>query len=206
MCTLHTNPRAALIKRCFSALPYLFIALLAAIVFWAASGMTNPSTVHALPEYANRTGESCSTCHVNPGGGGPRTLRGLLWAAKGKPDAVPELPGVLLAPGISDGAELYDIACATCHSSDGQGMFGKALVNTGLPANKILSAIERGRLRSGMPAFTGQFTDTQMEALVQFAQKLAAGKVEQRHLYFPLSPGVLNCQTMAAPSAACGGN
>ena len=188
------------------ALPYLLTGFLAGLVFWVASSVTNPATAHALPEYAKRTGESCATCHVNPGGGGPRTLRGLLWSARGKADAVPYLPGVLLAPGISDGGELYDIACATCHASDGKGMFGRALVSTGLPANKILAAVTRGRLRSGMPAFEGQFTDPQMDALVQFAQKLAAGTVEQRQLYFLLPPGVLNCQTLAEPSAACGGN
>lgn len=187
------------------ALPYLLIGLLAGLVFWVASSMTNPATAHALPEYANRTGESCATCHVNPGGGGPRTLRGLLWAARGKADAVPELPGVLLAPGISDGGELYDIACSTCHGSDGKGMFGRALVNTGLPTNKILAAVTRGRLRSGMPAFEGQFTDPQLASLVQFAQELAAGKVEQRPLYLPLPVGVLSCRTSTEPSA-CGGN
>ena len=70
---------------------------------------------HALPEYALRTGESCATCHVSPGGGGPRTLRGLLWAARGKPDKVPDLPNLLLAPGVSNGDELYEIGCSACH-------------------------------------------------------------------------------------------
>jgi hypothetical protein len=54
--------------------------------------VTWPSA-HALPEYATRTGQQCSTCHVNPAGGGPRTLRGLLWLAQGRPDQVPPLPG-----------------------------------------------------------------------------------------------------------------
>ena len=76
-------------------LQLLAIAGIAVFIFLAIASWSNP--VHALPEYAKRTGESCATCHVNPGGGGPRTLRGALWAARGKPDQVPSLPGVLLA-------------------------------------------------------------------------------------------------------------
>ncbi len=186
-------------------LPYLFIAFLAAVAFWVASGATNPSTAHALPEYANRTGEPCATCHVNPGGGGPRTLRGLLWSARGRADAVPELSGVLLAPDIHDGAELYDIACSTCHGPDGKGLFGTALADTGLTANKIRTAVARGRLRSGKPAFEGQFTDDQLDALIKFTQDLAAGLVVQRPQSFPLPPGELRCQALTA-SSACGGN
>lgn len=192
-------------KALLSALPYLSIALLAAVAFWATSGMTNPSTAHALPEYANRTGEPCATCHVNPGGGGPRTLRGLLWSARGRVDAVPELSGVLLAPGIHDGAELYDIACSTCHGPDGKGLFGTAIVNTGLSEGKIRTAINRGRLRSGMPAFEDQFTDAQLDALVKFAQNLASGLAAERPQSFPLPPGELRCQALTA-SSACGGN
>ncbi|MDP2776323.1 MAG: hypothetical protein Q8O48_01665, partial [Anaerolineales bacterium] len=50
------------------------IAVIAVFVFMAITTWSQP--VHALPEYAERTDESCATCHVNPGGGGPRTLRG----------------------------------------------------------------------------------------------------------------------------------
>ena len=98
-------------------LQLLAIAGIAVFIFLAIAALSNPA--HALPEYAKRTGESCATCHVNPGGGGPRTLRGLLWAAKGRPDQVPSLPNVLLAPGVTDGAELYEIACASC-----RGLYG----------------------------------------------------------------------------------
>jgi mono/diheme cytochrome c family protein len=42
------------------------------VTLWAAA-----QPVHALPEYAARTGEACATCHVSPGGGGPRA--GPLW-------------------------------------------------------------------------------------------------------------------------------
>lgn len=162
-------------------------------------------SAHALPEYARRTGESCATCHVNPGGGGPRTLRGALWAAKGKPDAVPSLPGVLLAPGVSDGAELYDIACATCHGHYGEGLFGRELANTGLKANKISSNILKGRLQSGMPAFNGMFTEAQLQSLVEYVAALADGTAEIPPAEYPLESPAFNCSAQST-STACGGN
>ncbi|NOY99328.1 MAG: c-type cytochrome [Chloroflexi bacterium] len=143
-------------------------------------------TAYALPEYAQRTNESCATCHVNPGGGGPRTMRGLIWAAKGKPDAVPELPGVLLAPGVSNGEELYQIACSSCHGVYGEGMFGAALLFSGVPENKIRSNIARGRIRSGMPSFDGKFTPEQLDALVAFVSTLASGEATPAPNSYPL--------------------
>ena len=133
---------------------------------------------HALPEFATRTGEPCATCHVSPGGGGPRTLRGLLWAARGAPDQVPLLPGVLIAPGVSDGSGLFDIACAACHGTKGEGIFGRELAGTSLTDGKIQTAILRGRARSGMPAFEGQFTTEQLDALVAFVAGLASGQIQ----------------------------
>ena len=182
------------------------VALLAALVYVIAEGAGDAvPTAHALPEYAARTNESCSTCHVNPGGGGPRTLRGLLWAAQGKPDQVPELPAVLLAPGINDGADLWDIACASCHGGQGEGGFGVAIANSGLKANKIRSTIQRGRLRSGMPAFKGQFTDEQLETLVSYAEGLATGLMEPAPAALPLPAAEFTCQSQTTP-VSCGGN
>ncbi|MBI5291045.1 MAG: hypothetical protein HY872_04105 [Chloroflexi bacterium] len=40
------------------------VALALGVTLWAAA-----QPVHALPEYAARTGEACATCHVSPGGG-----------------------------------------------------------------------------------------------------------------------------------------
>jgi len=157
---------------------------------------------HALPEYAMRTGESCATCHVSPGGGGPRTLQGLLWAAKGKPDKVPALPNVLMAPGVTDGAELYGIACSTCHGKIGEGLFGIPLANSGLPDNKIRATILSGRTRSGMPAFKGKFTNDQLDALVTYVAGLASGEVTPPPDTYPLAPGQLTCSS----SPNCGGN
>ncbi|GAB4504980.1 MAG: hypothetical protein Fur0043_19750 [Anaerolineales bacterium] len=161
--------------------------------------------VNALPEYAQRTGESCATCHVNPGGGGPRTMRGLLWAAKGKPDAVPELPGVLLAPGVTDGAELYQIACASCHGVYGEGMFGLPLLYGGVPDNKIRSNVLRGKLNSGMPSFDGKFTSEQLEALVAYVAALESGTADPVLQTYPLDPPRFETGSQPA-STPTGGN
>ena len=160
---------------------------------------------HALPEYALRTGESCATCHVSPGGGGPRTLRGLLWAARGKPDKVPDLPNLLLAPGVSNGDELYEIGCSACHGKNGEGLFGVVLINSGLPDNKIRAQILNGRVRSGMPSFKDKFTNDQLDALVTYVAGLASGAITPAPNSYPLEPGHLTCSP-TAPNTSCGGN
>jgi mono/diheme cytochrome c family protein len=190
-------------KRFIHSLKLLAIAGIAVFIFLAIVSLSNPA--HALPEYAKRTGEPCATCHVNPGGGGPRTLRGALWAAKGKPDEVPALPGVLLAPGVDDGAELFEIACSTCHGLSGEGLFGRELANTGLKDSKIRSNILKGRLQSGMPSFDGMFTDAQLRALVDYVVSLANGTAEIPPLEYPLEPPAMNCSAQSS-SQACGGN
>jgi mono/diheme cytochrome c family protein len=194
-----------MIRKSIRVLPYIIIAFIAAVVFLVTSSMTSTVEVHALPEYAARTGESCSTCHVNPGGGGPRTLQGMLWAARGKPDAVPELPGVLLAPDINDGAELWDIACASCHGGQGRGGFGATIAGSGLTANKINSAVMRGRERSGMPPFDGKFTDAQLDALVTYTQGIANDIVDPPPPAIPLPAAEFTCDSQTTP-VACGGN
>ncbi|MCX6060080.1 MAG: cytochrome c [Chloroflexi bacterium] len=184
-------------------LQLLAIACIAVFILLIIS--STPNSVRALPEYAHRTGESCATCHVNPGGGGPRTLRGALWAARGKLDKVPALPGVLLAPGVRDGAELFGIACSTCHGLKGEGLFGREIANRGLTDNKIRSNILKGRLKSGMPSFDGMFTAEQLNALVDYAVSLAKGKAEIPPLEYPLAPPEFNCTPQSA-STTCGGN
>jgi len=181
------------------------LIVLAVVVVFAVVSLIMPTTpAHALPEFAARTGEACGTCHVSAGGGGPRTLRGMLWAARGKPESVPQLPGVLLAPGVEDGAELYDIACSGCHGSKGEGLFGATLAGTSLKARKITSTINRGRERSGMPPFEGQFSDTQLESLVNYVAGLANGSIKPVDSY-PLETGVLKCSTNGT-LVTCGGN
>ncbi|RME73719.1 MAG: cytochrome c [Chloroflexi bacterium] len=185
---------------------YGAIGLAAGLVFVLVRySWTPPAPAHALPEFAARTGEPCATCHVSPGGGGPRTLRGMLWAARGRPDQVPQLPGVLIAPGVTDGPELFDIACSACHGAKGEGLFGTALAGTALREGKIRSAIERGRERSGMPAFAGQFTEAQLDALVSYVAGLANGTTAPPPDTYPLEPGIPSCSANPA-LVTCGGN
>ena len=183
---------------------YGLIGLAVMLVFAIVSLITPTTPAHALPEFAARTGEACGTCHVSAGGGGPRTLRGMLWAARGKPDAVPQLPGVLLAPGVEDGAELFDIACSGCHGGKGEGLFGVKLAGTSLKASKIESTIKRGRERSGMPPFDGLFSDTQLQSLVDYVAGLADGSIKPADSY-PLEAGVLKCAANET-LVTCGGN
>jgi len=185
---------------------YLQLSAIAGIaVFILLLAASLSSWTHALPEYAHRTGEACAVCHVNPGGGGPRTLRGALWAARGKPEQVPPLPNVLLAPGETDGAELYQIGCSSCHGASGEGLFGSEIADTGLQAGKIRTNILNGRLQSGMPAFKGMFTDSQLQALVDHVVALADGTAEIPPAEYPLDPPELKCSTQSPPET-CGGN
>jgi mono/diheme cytochrome c family protein len=184
--------------------PIIIAASVGVFVFILMGILFGEHRVYALPEYAKRTGEACATCHVNPGGGGPRTLRGALWAAQGKPDQVPPLPNVLLAPGVTDGADLYQIACATCHGAKGEGLFGLPLANSGLADNKIRSNILKGRLKSGMPAFEGMFTTDQLDALVAYVVALGDGTAEFPPAEYPLAPPAFDCSAANAPQP-CGG-
>ena len=179
-------------------LQYGIIALAVIGVFAAVSLLAPPTPAHALPEFAARTGEPCATCHVSPGGGGPRTLRGMLWAARGRPEQVPRLPNVLIAPGVEEGSELYDVACAACHGAKGEGLFGAELAGTLLRERKIRSAIERGRERSGMPSFKDQFTDDQLQALVAYVAGLSNGTIAPPPDTYPLEPGILTCSSNPA--------
>jgi mono/diheme cytochrome c family protein len=159
-------------------------------------------TVHALPEYAARTGESCAVCHVSAGGGGPRTMRGLLWAAQGKPDKVPTLPGKLIAPGVTDGVELYQIACGGCHGLKGEGLSALRLVNTKISPNTIQRFTLQGIPKFGMPAFDGQFTKEQMDTLITFVAGISSGEIPPPPDSYPLPPPIFRCE-LATKNPAC---
>jgi mono/diheme cytochrome c family protein len=184
---------------------WVTLALIVVVTTLAVGIITGESKAHSFPEYATRTNEPCSACHVNPGGGGPRTLTGLLWTAQGRPDAVPELENILIAPGVVDEVELFDLACQACHGTSGEGSYGLALTSSGIPATKIRSAILRGRDRSGMPPFEGKFTDQQLEILVEYVTGIASGDFEPAPLSYPLDSGQLSCIS-AIISEPCGGN
>ena len=159
--------------------------------------------VAALPEYATRTSESCATCHVSAGGGGPRTLRGLLWAARGKPDKVPVLPGMLIAPGVTDAVELYQLSCGGCHGMKGQGLSAMGLVNTKIGITTLRSFTLKGIPKLGMPAFEGKFSDAQLETLMVYVAGISNGTIPPAPDFYPLSHPVLLCGGPAADYPAC---
>ena len=184
---------------------WISLASIVVLTIFVTGLIMGETKAHSFPEYATRTNEACSACHVNPGGGGPRTLTGLLWTAKGRPDAVPRLENILIASGVVDGVELYDVACQACHGASGEGLFGLALTNSGFPESKIRSTILRGRDRSGMPAFEGQFTDQQLEFLIAYVTGISSGEIKPAPLSYPLNPGQLSCNS-AIINEPCGGN
>lgn len=163
---------------------------------------------HALPEYGARTGQPCATCHVNPAGGGPRTLRGLLWVAQARPDQVPSLPGAEEEPGTAlDGQALYEkFACSGCHGSNGEGGVGPALNQAELPADEIIQVTRNGR--GAMMAYPPDtMPDGELDAVVEYVQALGRGEtqigpvLEKR----PLPPAHLTCG-LPSQRTGCGGN
>jgi cytochrome c553 len=168
----------------------LIILTLAA--YLAARGMGGGQPAYALPEYTPHTGEPCGACHVSPGGGGPRTMRGLLWGARGQPEQIPPLPGLLIPAGVTDGAELYDAACAGCHGLSGEGLVAIGLAGTGISRAAVRSYTQSGIPALGMPHYAGQFTDEQLEALVSFVFDL--GRSQGLPERYPLPPAQFGCQ------------
>jgi mono/diheme cytochrome c family protein len=180
----------------------VFIWMLLALCAVLALAALCNSSAFALPEYSTRTGETCAVCHVNPGGGGPRTLRGLLWAAQGRPDQVPSLPTALIAPGVESGEDLYAVACAGCHGTQAEGLFAMGLAQTGIGRSSIRSYIRDGIKSIGMPAFAGQFTDAQLEALVTYVAGLADGSIAPPLHAYPLPPVLFRCGPVQVDDAA----
>lgn len=195
-------------KAIFNRLPFLrtlqvtFILVVSLAVYLAVSlGLNGNQTVHALPEYTDRTGEPCGTCHVNPGGGGPRTLRGLLWAAQGRSNDVPDLPGNLISPSITDGIELYDFGCAGCHGNSGEGNSAIGLAGKDISMAAARSFIRDGIPDLGMPAYGDQLTSEQIESLAKFVNEIGTGLPLPRE--YPLPTPEFICQPLEP--AACGG-
>jgi len=168
--------------------------------------------VHALPEYAVRTGQPCATCHVNPAGGGPRTLRGLLWVAQGKPDLVPPLPGGEEKPAAAlDGQALFEkFACSGCHGPSGEGGVGPALNQTGLSADEFIQVTRNGQ--GAMMSFKPDvMSDAELEAIIQYVQALGRGEVQTGPVLEKraLPPAQLTCGAVSSTSplsTGCGGN
>lgn len=153
---------------------------------------------HALPEYATRTGQQCATCHVNPAGGGPRTLRGLLWIARGRPDEVPPLPGSEAETdgAALSGATLYEkFECSRCHGLVGNGDVGPAL-NQGEQSTDELVQI----IRNGVGAMKGFrpdiLSDEELNILIPYVQAIGRGEIQ--------SSVVLQKRLLPAPQDSCG--
>ena len=170
-------------------------------------------SAQALPEYATRTGQPCATCHVNPAGGGPRTLRGLLWLAQERPDQVPPLPGSEEEVGEAtlDGAALFEkFQCSRCHDPSGEGDVGPALNQKELPTAELVEIIRNGKgIMNGYRPEV--MSDEEMDAVIQHAQAIGRGEVQsslnmQKRL---LPPAQLSCtaDSAALPGRTdCGGN
>lgn len=173
-----------------------------------AAGWSTPT--HAYPEYTARTGEQCTTCHVNPAGGGPRTLRGLLWLADGKPDSVPPLPGSSAAAGDQalDGAGLYaKLECGRCHGPTGEGGVGPVL-NDGEQGSAALTAVIVNGEGTMKGYGAGALSPAEMEVLVAYLQAMGRGEIKsalflQKRL---LPPAQLGCSAGVPAATACGGN
>jgi cytochrome c553 len=185
-------------------LQLLAISILGLVIFLVVTLGVKERPVHALPEFTERTGEPCAACHVNPGGGGPRTLRGLLWGARGRPDSLPQLPGMLAAPGVSDGQELYEIACAGCHGYQSEGLYAAGLAGTNISERAIRSFIEQGIPSLGMPSFDGQFDEDQLDALTRYLGQLASGEINPPQGGYLLPPASLGCRDFSSTTACEG--
>jgi mono/diheme cytochrome c family protein len=194
-------------KRLQSAL-WIGLGALAGILL---VGIWTPA--QAYPEYTSRTGQQCTTCHVNPAGGGPRTLRGLLWIAEGRPDEVPLLPGsdAQAAGETVDGPALYDAHdCALCHGPVGEGDVGPALTEREWTAEELAGIVVSGV--GTMKGYgTDAFSQAEMEALVDYVQAIGSGEIQvtvvlkKRLLPPPQRP----CRIESAqriPRSNCGGN
>ena len=75
----------------------------------------------------------------------------LYWAtAAGRQEAARERQQ---AEAVGRGAELYSLACASCHGSKGEGKIGPALKGSTLDRNVLEKIIARGIAGTAMSAF-----------------------------------------------------
>jgi mono/diheme cytochrome c family protein len=116
----------------------------------------------------------------------------MLWTAQNRPDKVPIIENTLLAPGVYDPLELYDAACAGCHGKKGEGLSATPLTEYYLTEDFIRIVVLRGAPRSGMPSFSQQLTDEQLQILVRFVKALSDGDIVPPDSY-ALAPLVEQC-------------
>lgn len=178
------------------------LAILAGLLVIGLSLMMAHSA-RALPEYADRTDQSCGVCHLNPGGGGPRNIQGQYWVLSGKPDTLPALPGTEAATSPEEGesaapaegqtspVEIVEMAitpeieavylrmgCVDCHGFEGTGGRGPAFDKEVLAADKIEEAVREGGLEpdSEMPAFQPEeLSEDDLLKLTAYLQAIGSG-------------------------------
>jgi mono/diheme cytochrome c family protein len=78
----------------------------------------------------------------------------------------------LLSAELREGHSLYDRLCASCHGARGEGGFGGPLTGIEVSAAGLREVIRQGL--GTMPAFAGQMSDSELDALVAFTQALAS--------------------------------
>lgn len=76
------------------------------LLFMTLALLSTVASVDARPLYAMRTGRPCSSCHVDPAGGGVRTGTGFRYAVNGHTLVPAEEVEPLLDPRITDGIRL----------------------------------------------------------------------------------------------------
>jgi hypothetical protein len=82
--------------------------------------LAQPITALATPDIARQTGQPCSTCHVNPGGGGPRNAVGQAFEALPNHDADPAAAWAqLVASGRAGGPAAVQVPAALPRAGDG---------------------------------------------------------------------------------------
>jgi len=91
--------------------------------------------------------------------------------------AAPAVAAPTTAPGAApaDGRQLYAEHCAACHGADGKGQYAPDLSSADYEYGKSPEAI-RASITDGrdnkMPAFGGQLSAEEIDALVRFLQQL----------------------------------
>ncbi|MDH5615259.1 MAG: c-type cytochrome [Acidimicrobiia bacterium] len=122
---------------------------------------------------------------------GAANLVEFLMATFGEQDS---LTTTTLATPILSGFEMYAGHCASCHGADGSGGIGTDLRESELSLNEIISRIYGGHA-DGMPAFEGELTGLEVQAVARFVTTLRAdsdGASPGRTLWlWPLLGGAL---------------
>lgn len=77
---------------------------------------------------------------------------------------------------LGKGYDVYTARCASCHGVNGDGGIGPQMkgVTSRLSVDKHTEAVRNGRSGTGMPAFGGQLTDEEIQAVVRYEREVLA--------------------------------